>query len=343
MTPLDAALWGGVLLLGGAAAWWTIPRPVALDWELHWKVTLSTLLRGRVEAADGKLEDWLALGAPLLWFHAGGRELEQKLAAPDAYEIPVPARPGERALVEALVKADDPIAALWEASDPCLYDDPAALGPEFAPSRALGPQVDWEHIAAWKPEVGEALRRRHEHTRVAVLGRPGLAAAVCEVLGDEKAVAVEGDLEEGLGALAPGLADRLIVFVAGEAIGPLLDLLADAPALRDRLRAVVGLGVSLGDRQAWLAVHWTHERFDTEISRATPWFHLAWVVDGVEPIGEPGTPLAETRFPEVPVPPTGRVALEPIDLGVLRGASSATDDELLARALLLTLTARLEG
>ncbi len=342
MTGIDLALWGAVVALGSAAAWWTLPRPLALDWELHFKVALSTLVRGEVEAAGGGMADWLARARTVVWYHAGGRDLEAKIADPAGYEVPIPARPGERALLEQLGRAaaEQRLAVAWDAGDPCLFDDPEALGPEFAPACSLGPQVTWEDVAAWNEAVVSALRRRHEHTRFAVLGRPGLVAPLGEALGEERALVATADELE---ALVPELSDRLVVVVAGAEVAALLETAKASPALRDRMRAVVGLGVQLEDLEAWLAEHFTHERMDTEVSRATPWFHLAWVDQGVDPLGVVGTPLATTRFPTPPVPPTGRVALEPIDLGVLPGPSSGLDDTLLARALLLTLTARLEG
>ena len=131
MAELDLALWALVAVLLAAAIHMSLPRPPALDWELHFKITLLGLLRGEIEAAGDVAQDWLEVGRSRVWYHPAGRDLDRKLVDPESYEIPVPAREGERALVEALSRLE-PEARLEQTfgggSDEILYEDPDFLG-----------------------------------------------------------------------------------------------------------------------------------------------------------------------------------------------------------------------
>ncbi|MCP4497310.1 MAG: hypothetical protein GY825_11085, partial [Phycisphaeraceae bacterium] len=101
--------------------------------------------------------------------------------------------------------------------------------------------------------------------------------------------------------------------------------------LRNRITAVVGLSLALDD--AWMAEHFNHVEFDTEVHRAAPWFHLAFLERESE------SALGTLPVPEVP--PTGRAVLDPIDLGALPGPASVYPGDLLARSLLIVVAARL--
>jgi len=349
---LDAGLWALAAALAAAAVWWTLPRPAAVDWELYFKLALVTLARGEVEAEGGDADAWLARGRRLVWYHPGARLLEAKLADPAGFAVPAPARAGERALLEALERLPTPEARLEHTFGPAgggegsLYDDPALLGDDFAAARALGARADWGAVATWSAEAIEGLRRKNQRTRWALMGAPpGVLEAVEEALGEGRAASLDAALDgealaEALAALVPALADRAVVVATGDAAGRLARCLHAEPGLRDRVLAVVGLHPALGPHAAWLEAHFGHAEMDTEIARATPWYHLGFIAPDVSPPGEPGAPLAETRWPESAPPPTGRVALEVVDLGVLPGPMAAYPPRLLARALLVAVTAR---
>ena len=159
MPDFDLGLWVLVALLLAAAIYMSLPRPPALDWELHFKITLVGLLRGELEAAGEEAQDWLEVGRSRVWYHPAGRELDRKLVDPASYEIPVPAREGERALVEALSRLE-PEARLGHTfgggADEILYEDPEFLGEAYEPSAVLAPGCDWEAVVAFGEEVQSA-------------------------------------------------------------------------------------------------------------------------------------------------------------------------------------------
>jgi len=354
---IDAALWGAVVALAGAATWLTLPRPPALDWELYLKLILVTRMRGAVEADGGSPDAWVERCRTRLWYHPGGRELEVKLADPGGYVPTVPALEGERALLEALAKRPDVGARLdWVLGegrfDEALFSDPAGLGDDYDLEAALGPGAGWEGVAGWSEALLENLRRRNSLNTWAVVGQgalvEGLAAELERTLGQGRAahVPVDGDtapeaLAEALDALLPAPSARLVLLVRGDAAGPLLACLHGNPGLRDRARLVLGVGAALGPAAAWLEEHFDHHQMDTEIARALPYMHLGFISPGVEPVGDPAAPLAGSRFPDVPAPPTGRRAIESVDLGALVGPGEEFPPALLAGGLAVFVTARL--
>jgi hypothetical protein len=208
---VDVALWIAAAALTGVSTWLTLPRPAALDWELFFKLALVTALRGDVEREGGDAERWVKLARSRIWYHPGGRDLERKVLEPAGYEPEIPARQGERGLLEALVRLPDPAARLAlllgeERGDEVLFDDPAALGGEYDLERALGPGASWNGLAARNPDLDGALRRRNAHNVWVVLGHPALAGALAEILGEGSVAALEvGDAE----ALAIALDERL--------------------------------------------------------------------------------------------------------------------------------------
>ena len=349
---VDALLWAGVVVLTLGAGWLSLPRPPELDWERFFKTALVTLLRGPLEAEGASAAAWLTASRVRVWFHPGARDLVAKLTAPAEHEVPVPALSGELALVEALRGLPDEHARLRRTfleeplADETLFDDPVDLGEAYDTVPVLGPGADWEAVSRWEPAVVAGLRRRLAHTRIGVVGDPDLAAALVAELGPERVAALpEGPAEallEGAGQLLPEPSDRVVWIGAGPGAVALARLLHAHAGLRDRTRAVVGLGAArAGDDGAWLAEHFHHEGMDTEIARTTPWFQLAFVVPGTKPLGEPGRPLADAAWPPVAEPENGRVAVEIVDLGVLPGPGADLDRVVLGRALLLTLVQRL--
>ncbi|MCB9743239.1 MAG: hypothetical protein H6740_11615 [Alphaproteobacteria bacterium] len=357
MSPFDLVLWGIVAILALGAAWLTLPSAPDMDWERLLKLGILTQLRGEVEAAEGDADAWLAAGRAAVCYHPAARDLAAKLDAPEAYEPPVPALPGERALVEALRAAPELSRRIQLVFGPEaegdleLYDDPALFGEDWDLARILGPGASWEAVAAWSPELQEVLGRRAEHLSWVIVAEEdegvlaltrGLAEAVGEArvlrLAPDSPEAILEALTERLGALS----DRVVLIGEGEGAAALARALAEAPGVRDRVRAVLAIGGHLGgDTAAWLAEHFTHEGMDTEISRAVPWFHLAFLDPEVRPAGAPGLPLAETAWPTPEPPENGRLAIEVIDLGVLPGGLERARPRLLGRAIGLLITVRL--
>ncbi len=350
---VDALLWVVAAALAGAAVWLTLPRPVALDWELYFKLAVASVLRGEVEAAGGSVEDWVRRCRARLWYHPGGRDIGLKLQDPIGYSPPVPSLPGERALLETLARSAPERRVGWLLSegfsDDRLYGDPGDLGDAYDLERVLGPGAGWDALAGGTAAFTEALRRRNAHNIWAVLGEgglaDGLARALAGLLGEARSARIRGgepeDLARALDGLLEAGSDRLVLVVLGGAVGPLLRCLHAEPGLRDRTRMVLGVGAALGPERGWLAEHFDHEQMDTEISRALPYAHLGFVRPGAAILGEPGLPLVDTAFRAPPVPPSGRAAIETLALGPLIGPAEDFPPGLLARALAVTATARL--
>jgi hypothetical protein len=288
------------LVVVGLAVWAavrTLPEPPSLDTERLFKLVLATLTRGAIEA-EGLPVD----AAKLRWT----TELEARLPS----------------LLGGLATAE-------------LEEDPAGLGADYDPRGRLGPTVDWEAIARWTPAVQEGLRRRLGHVVFAVEGWPDLSLALGSGgLRSHDLSALSG--EEGLGdrleAAWGAPSDRLVLIVRGAAGSALLAALAEDAPLRDRLLAFVALGSPVSaDREAFRAL-FTHERLDTELQRLTLYLSAVDLSPGqpVDPIA-----VADQRFVDPPLPPTGRRSISVHDLGALPLA--AQDPTALGRALLTLL------
>ncbi len=349
---LDAAVELVALGLAAWAAWLSLPRPPEHDGERLFKVILATLIRGEVEAAGGDRDDWARRLAPVP-FHPAWRRPERLILDPDPEAIPAPAREGERALVEALARLPDP-AARWrhavEAGREVLMDDPAFLG--LDPEAVLGPGADWDAVAARAGAVRAALARKLAHVVFVGLDLPGreaMAEALDRPFPDlgelarfpapdpaapdpEAAVA----LAEALLAELPDPAARLAILAPGERAFSAVVALHAHDLLRDRTLALVSLGGPLraGPRGDWLAARFRHEELEPELMRTIAYLSAVAV--------DPGDPLAggpeaweAQRFVEPPLPPTGRRAIEAVDLGPLALDSLDPGDIALALALLL--------
>ena len=333
--------------LAGWALYKTLPRPPRLDWERLFKTSLATLLRGEVEAAGGDLEAWQAAVHGAVLYHPAGRLPEHKLLHPkDPAAAPPPWVDGEEALVGALAALEEPLARLRrlyvedDRVTDALFADPAELGAAFDPASRLAPGLSWDAVAAWSPELQAALARRLDHLVVATFGAfdpaafqsaiPGLPASDLQVEGGREVVVAALDL------LIPRTEQRLLLLAQGPGAWPLLQVLAESPGLRDRVAAVAMVGAELGGRAEELAALFTHDNFDTELQREVPFLFIE-ELDPEDP--KSWARLGDQRLPEPPPPPTGRRAIERIDLGPL--VRARLGDPLLARALLLVLAYRL--
>jgi hypothetical protein len=347
---IDLALWGLAIALALYAAWLTLPRPVELDWERLFKLALVSALRGPLEAQDAQPEAWLELGRSRVWYHPASRMLAAKLADPSSVELPVPALPGERALLDRLqaAPAQERVKLVFgQGADELLYDDPLLLGERWDLARLLGPGAGWQDLAEDKPSLAEVLRRRTDQQLWVLVGEGlDLAPRLRELLGEAVLSVDEAQPEALVEALQEPLSElssRLVFLVQGAGAITVVQAMHGHPGLRDKVLAVVGVGADLGPHQGWLAEHFDHEQLDTEIHRATPWFHLAFLEEEGLPAGSGGLALEHTVWPQKPTPKTGRQIIEAVDLGVLPGPALDYPPELLATGLAIVVTARISN
>jgi hypothetical protein len=306
----------GVALVAG---WLHLPSHPDLDAERWFKVLLSTLLRGVVEAAGGDVEKWERQVVRWAPYHPAGRYPELKYAglAPEGFAVP-----GERALTAALA-ATPAGPGRWkrlydddEAALEARLGDPHDLGPSYDPAALLAPDATWDALAAWAPAVEEALTRRFPAKWVWVRGRApvDLSAGL-----DRVTVLAEGatdrEIAEALRAAVVDPADRLVVVGEGEAMGPLLRALAATPPVRDRVLVVISVGGDLGDED-WMGRNFAHPVLDTETHRATTYAAVQWLDRAADPPGWGGLPLQKQRFP-APAGEPGVSWMEAVDLGPL--------------------------
>lgn len=339
------------LALAAWAAIKSIPRPPALDWERLFKVALATVIRGEVERAGGALPEWeQAVLGRVLYHPAAGDQPERKLIDPLSAPVPVPARPGERALIEALAKLGDvPARFKWMYTEEhgaaeALFLHPEALGAAYDPALALAPGLDWEALAGWTEPVQQALARRLDFVILVDLGG-ALGAALAEAAPGMRSVTEDPTLEgEALATALLGRlsapSDRLVVLAQGSAALTLLQAMRHSPALIDRVAAVVSVAGALSaspEDAAWLEQNFTHEGMEPELHRAIPYISLL----DAAPDGSSPLPWPAQRFPSPPPVSSGRDAIDAIDLGPL--VLSALRPRDVARALGLLLSRRLNG
>jgi hypothetical protein len=332
-----------LLALGLAiwAAWLSIPRPPALDWERLFKTCLATVVRGEVEAEKGSATDWEARLKQEVPYHPAARDLERWLAQPDPDEIRTPALDGERALVTALSLLTDAgsryrYAMCGEARGlDALMGDPAWLGKDYDPASVLGPDCSWDAIAAWSPPIVEGLMRRLAHVVFVGVGEvdwralcpiPGLrVVAVAELDSESIYASVESALEQS--------SDRVIFGLGKGSSDVVLGLMKDNAAVRDRVVGVVAMGIDL--HTDWVREHFTQKTMEPELQRTLPFFSLV-DVNSDDPLSRA---WASQRFPDPPVTEGGRRSIEAIDLGPV--PLSQLSDGLLGRALWTTLCFRI--
>lgn len=195
-------------------------------------------------------------------------------------------------------------------------EDPALLGNDYDPVAMLGVGATWDAIADRDPAVSAAVHRRLADVRLVWVGEPvfSVPGITCHSVATASAEAI---LEY---AEAP--ATRLVVATRDHGAA-LLGALREAPALRDRLRAVWFIGARF--ETGWNAEKLTQDGFDTEVDRVTPWFVLRL---------EEGE---GTTLDEPPTPASGRRSFAVHDLGKADGALLA--EPALGEAVAIVLAA----
>jgi hypothetical protein len=206
-------------------------------------------------------------------------------------------------------------AVFWAALRAAARGEPVpAMGEPYDPFARLGPGCDWTAVGEGTPALAEVLARRLRDVRVVWFEPPPVELPGVRTTVLDK---VDGD------AVADLLEDRStrLVVAARDAAPATLQLLHDAPLLRDRLRAVLFVGAK--PDPAWLAEHFGHAAFDTELAREVPYLTLR--TPGTEPLPDP------------PEPPSARRAIRSVDLGVV--PAEELGDPRLGRALSALLAA----
>ncbi len=296
MTTFDVALWSVASVLFSAAAWITVRRDPSWD--------------------------------PAIYFAACWRSLRGEV--PPLTEGPIP-------------------EGGWDGD---LRDLPAGVHP----SERLAHGLDWANLDG--PEAGAARDRRLEGVKLVwiehpLLGIDGLGTDVVDVGGWPPVHAAEGvpsatppppiedapsptagphpaddpaDVRWADAAAARILAvcdrpEERLVLAASSHATELLRVLRAAPALRDRVRAVLLVHPHLD--ASWVGTNVQHVDYDVEVQREVPWIFLR----------APGSRLPD----DPPEPPSARRSLALVDLGVVDAASFAETS--LSRALGLLIAA----
>ncbi|MAY80398.1 MAG: hypothetical protein CL930_06385 [Deltaproteobacteria bacterium] len=330
------------LLLAIIAAWMSVRPAPPLDWERLWKVSLATVIRGQVEAAKGDQDAWweqLKLQVP---YNPVGRLGGAKLHAPSLVDIPVPALEGEQSLVERLSRMETP-AERWvemfhndEAAVEALLSNPAELGSAYDPGTVMAPGIDWESIAQWSDTVQTSITRRLTDVIVVAVGVD--STPLQEAIPHVRVAKLDSVDADAILRLAAQAHDRLVLLASAEFGFQLVQTLHSSPELRDRVLAVVSMGVDFArdGRREWMNENFNHLAMDTELNRHTPYMSI---VD-VDP-SNPGLDWSDQVFPEPEVPPSGWSPVQSIDLGPL--PLNAQEPRLLARALWVLLCFRLSS
>jgi len=313
------------LALALGAAWLSLRRPEALDWERLWKTILATVIRGDVERMGGDQAQWWDR-LQAVPFHPVGRDAAAKLNRAAVGEVAVPALEGERALVERLA-ACPTVASRWAAmyrEDPlakaALLGDPDELGSAYDPSGPLAPGVGWTNVAVWDADVQAVIARRLAGTGVVVFGTMG--ASLTQALPHGTVVTLEDADEAAVMAWVPESHQRVVLIAQGDRVHRMMQMLHASPVLRDRVLAVFAIDPVFESQ--WMQEHFHHEPFDTELNRRTPYLAIT--------NGAPHqTAIPDQRFPTPPDHPSGWCPIDAIDLGVV--PLDQHDPELFARAL----------
>lgn len=189
--------------------------------------------------------------------------------------------------------------------------DPAALGPDHDPAVRVGADCTWDAVADWTEAARAAVRRRLADVRLVWIGAE--AFPVPEI----DSVTLPAPDDAAIAALL-NRPELRVVLAAGDAPA-LLQWLHDAPALRDRVRAVVLVGAQVDP--AWATEHLTHGAFETELVREVPFLQLR--TDGAAALPEPAEATNHRRS----------IAL--VDLGEVAATKVSTDIHGRALAVLL--------
>ncbi|MEQ1502827.1 MAG: hypothetical protein ABMB14_11385 [Myxococcota bacterium] len=334
------------------------PRPPTLDGERWFKLTLCTLLRGRLDAAGATADAWEREVVRIVPYHPAGRLPERKWSNPVAAAVPGIALPGEHALLEALAREPDParrIAVMYDTDEAGLaarFSDPSDLG-EAYDYRQLGPGASWDALAAWGAgdrTFADAALRSLGARWVTVAGRadrlagPSVLDAIAAEVPDTVAIRRGDDVSAAIRAVVTGPGVRLVLVAEEAAAIELLRLLADAADLRDQVVAVVAIGGVIAGRpdedgplgetacRDWLAAHLNQVDLDTDVVRRTPYFAVQWLDRASWPPGARGLPLQASRFPPPEAVSGVPDTIETVDLGPLP-SDRDLPVELVARAL----------
>lgn len=340
--------------LAGWAAWLSIPREPDLDWERLFKATVSVGIWAREERSSGDdmaavEERWRVRLQESVPYHPAGRRWRDKLRAPGAIELPVPALPGERALVEALASLDSPVSrwdrlfgAASHAADGAglvALGDPRELGDAYDPRRLLGPDADWEAVASWSPAVVAGIARRLGHVVVLNIGvvEGCSPSAVVPDLRHHAAAEVSAAPEGGWLSVCEAPSDRLIVVLGGDQLLPWLRRMADQPALVDRVILILvvgGAAASVDNERQDLISLLTSADLLPELQRRTP----VAAIDDISPEAPLSTGMAPIDLDDAD---PDRLGVDWVDLGPLPVDRVPT--EVLARALTLSAVFLLSG
>lgn len=358
-----------VEVAAGACAVWaaiaSIPRAPELDWERLFKSALSVFAWARADISlrvgdateRGPAEvlverHWRTAVATTIPFHPAGRDWFAKLSTPNPDKIDVPALPGERSLVEALARLEEPRhrwdrlfgAAMLEADlhGAEALGDPRGLGQGYDPSRLLGPEAGWAGVSEWSTAVRAGLSRRLSHIVVLLTNAPPVGDLAAQLDGLRVVERSLTDLQgpDSVLTLMDAPSDRLVWIHGGAGALEALQLVSKRPALVDRLVAFVCLGgqVSSDDieRQS-LHELLGSDRLVPELQRRIPLVSVS-DVDPTDPIATDDSLL---RFPPLGLSGAERAGVEPIDLGALPVSLLPSED--LGKAMLLTLAFLLDG
>jgi hypothetical protein len=309
--PLSLALTVAAALVAAGIAWVQWPRPPALDGERWFKVTLATLLRGRVEAEGGDADQW------------------------------------ERTVVRLVSDAflDDP-----DELGP-VYDPQTYFGPGFgwdavardANADALRAALGRVLPARWILVEG----RSDRSTGPTVL--PSLLAVLPDALVVPFGDGAPEALDAIATAAAPDTGDRLVLAGEEAGVARIMRVLHANAELRDKVAAVLSIGGVIGGRYdedgpygraasaEWLSASFVQRELETDVVRLTPWLAVQWRDPDVQPPGLRGLPVEAQRFPTPD--PEGATAqtMEVVDLGPLP-VDPALDPALVARALVTVTT-----
>jgi len=309
--PLSVALTVAAALVAAGIAWVQWPRPPELDGERWFKVTLATLLRGRVESEGGDADRW-----------------EQTVV---------------RLVPSAFV--DDP-HELGPAYDPRTY-----LGPGLgwdAVARHATTDVLTADLARVLPARWILVEGRPDRA-VARTVLPSLRALLPDTVVVPFGDGAPDPLDEIATAAAPDSADRLVLAGEEAGVARIMRLMHANAALRDKVVGVVSIGGVIGGRDDeegpygraacadWLAASFVQHELETDVVRLTPWLAVQWRDPDVQPPGLRGLPLAAQRFPTPDAEGATAQTMEVVDLGALP-TDPALDPALVARALVAVTT-----
>lgn len=344
------------------------PSPPDLDGERWFKSVLATLLRGAVEDSGGTVQVWEERVHREVLFHPAGRFPAEKVLIGSQFRPPLPLVEGEQALLERFdVLATPKQRWRWmfweeELGQAARLMDPVELGESYSPQRWIGAGFDWDGVAGAGVEFGACRQRlRSEGIRWVIFTDTSLhpvcqewSASLKEELGesalllhwDENAVHLPDFLTQ-INDWIQAPSDRFVCLGIGRGVPLLLRTLAEDPALRDRVYAVVSIGGALrgtGEHElwgsasfnSWLEHHYDYVSLDTEMARETPYFSIG-LSDMEHPnLGFAGLGLDEMIFPELPAERAPVEGVSPISLGCLPMQSD--ERHLAVRALWIFVT-----